>query len=121
MATFANLIDQARSPRKSDHGSWISSNVGSTARSRQSGRSQHEAVAAQAQIEALDEETARGKVESRGEKNLFKMTGEVPPTPMIGESMVLRIHFCTKTYRFDKRERDLYQEGRLATTVLDRQ
>lgn len=119
MATFTNLIDQARSPRKSDHGSWISINAGSTARSRQSGRSQHEAVAAQAQIEALDEETARGKVESRAEKNLFKMTGQVPPTPMIGESTVLRIQSCAKPCRFGKRGRDLHQDGRPATTVPD--
>lgn len=121
MATFTNLIDQARSPRKSDHGSWISSNAGSTARSRQSGRSQHEALAAQAQIEALDEETARGKVESRAEKNLFKMTGQVPPTPMIGESMLLCMHSRAKIYRFGKRGRHLYQNRRLATTVPDRQ
>ncbi|KAI4605727.1 hypothetical protein J4E80_010510 [Alternaria sp. BMP 0032] len=99
MATFTNLIDQARSPRKSDHGSWISSNAGSTARSRQSERSQHEAVAAQAQIEALDEETARGKVESRAEKNLFKMTGQVPPTPMIDSANEDDIYIRTEDLR----------------------
>ncbi|KAG9189338.1 hypothetical protein G6011_06206 [Alternaria panax] len=83
MATFTNLIDQARvsSPRKLKHASWTGSNVDSTARSRQSGRSQHDAAAAQARLEALDEETARGKMESRAEKNIFKLTGQIPPTP----------------------------------------
>ncbi|KAL1796646.1 hypothetical protein ACET3X_005186 [Alternaria dauci] len=83
MATFTNLIEQARvsSPRKSEHGSWTGSSFGSTAHSRQSGRSQNDAAAAQARLEALDEETARGKMESRAEKNLFKLTGQIPPTP----------------------------------------
>ncbi|KAI4956234.1 hypothetical protein J4E91_000445 [Alternaria rosae] len=106
MTTFVNLIDRARSPRKSDHGSWISSNVGSTARSRQSGRSQHEAVAAQAQIEALDEETARGKVESRAEKNLFKMTSQVPPTPIIDSTNENEIYI---------RREDLRRQCRIAS------
>ncbi len=105
MATFTNLIDQARvsSPRKSEHGSWTGSNVGSTARSRQSGRSQDDAVTAQAQLEALDEETARGKMESRAEKNLFKMTGQIPPTPTTGEYASMLLRPCTKHYRFCER------------------
>jgi hypothetical protein len=104
MATFTNLIDQARvsSPRKSDHESWGGSNVGSTARSRQSGRSQ-DAAAAQAQLEALDEETARGKMEARAEENLFKMTGQIPPTSTIGEHTALCPCTHTKLYRFRKR------------------
>lgn len=87
MATFTNLIDQARvsSPRKSEHGSWAGSNVGSATRPRQSGRSQYDAAAAQARLEALDEETARGKMESRAEESLFKLTGQIPPTPTAGK------------------------------------
>lgn len=88
IATFANFIEQSRvsSPRKSDqgHDSTAGSRRGSTARSRQSGRSQYSAAAVQAQLEALDEETARGKIESRSERNMFKMTGQVPPTPTTG-------------------------------------
>lgn len=104
MATFTNLIDQARvsSPRKS--GSWAGSNIGSTARSRQSGRSQHDAAAAQARLEALDEETARGKMESRAEKNLFKLTGHIPPTPKFADEDDVYI-----------RTQDLRQQCRIAS------
>jgi hypothetical protein len=79
-ATFTIPADHPRgsSPRRSDQGSTrtAGSNHGSTTRSRQSGRSYRSAAAAQAQLEALDEETVRAKVEARNEKNLFKMTGQ---------------------------------------------
>lgn len=59
----------------------------STTRSRQSERSHQSAVAAQAKLEALngDERTSRAKIEARSEVNLFKMTGQVPPTPLLSE------------------------------------
>ncbi|KAF2028149.1 hypothetical protein EK21DRAFT_70327 [Setomelanomma holmii] len=78
MTTLTNLMEQARaSPRKSDTGR-------STARSRHSERSTYSAIAAQTQLEAVgeDERTTRGKIESRTELNLFKMTGQVPPHPI---------------------------------------
>ena len=84
-ATFSNLMDQARvSPLRSEHSFTINSHPGSTTRSRHSGRSYHSAAGAQAQLEALDEKTSRGQIESRNEQRLFKMTGQLPPTPTIG-------------------------------------
>ncbi|KAH7065764.1 hypothetical protein BKA63DRAFT_454542 [Paraphoma chrysanthemicola] len=88
MTTLTNLMEQARaSPRKSDSGK-------STARSRYSERSNRSAAVAQAQLETVvgDERTTRGKIESRTELNLFKMTGQVPPTlfaDSIGKDEVL--------------------------------
>ncbi|KAF1942282.1 hypothetical protein EJ02DRAFT_502973 [Clathrospora elynae] len=75
-------MGQARgtSPRRSEHGSTL----GSTARSKQSERSQQSAMAVQAQLETLDELSVRGKIESRSERNLFKRTGQIPPTPITG-------------------------------------
>lgn len=87
MTNLADLMDQARgSPRKSDCGSATSRN-NSTARSRQSERSQFSATTAQARLESLDEDetTVRSRLESRTEKQLFKMTGQIPPTPTTGE------------------------------------
>lgn len=86
MTTLSGLMDQARgSPRKSDCSS-VPSRHGSTTRSRKSERSQRSATAAQAQLEALseDETTTRSQIESRTEKKLFKMTGQIPPTPTTG-------------------------------------
>lgn len=82
---LTTLMEESRaSSRKSDQGSTIAR---STTRSRHSERSQHSAAAAQAQLEALDEDerTSRAKIEARSEVNLFKMTGQVPPTPMMSE------------------------------------
>lgn len=82
---LATLMEESRAPsHKSDQGSIIAR---STTRSRHSERSQHSAVAAQAHLEALDEDerTSRAKIEARSEIKLFKMTGQVPPTPMLGE------------------------------------
>ena len=90
MTNLTDLMDQARgSPRKSDYGSGTSRH-NSTARSRQSERSQHSATAAQARLEALDEDetTLRSRIESRTEKQLFKMTGQIPPTPTEGEQQL---------------------------------
>jgi hypothetical protein len=87
MTNLTDLMDQARvSPRQSDYGS-IPSRHNSTARSRQSERSQRSAAAAQVRLEALDEDdtTLRSRIESRTEKQLFKMTGQIPPTPTTGE------------------------------------
>jgi hypothetical protein len=86
-ATFKE-VPRVSSPRKSDHGSTRTADShghSSTARSKQSERSRRSAVAAQAQLEALGEETVRGQVESRHERNLFKMTGQIPPTPTTGK------------------------------------
>jgi hypothetical protein len=90
MTALSSMMDQTRgSPRRSEHGSTMGK---STAQSRHSERSQHSATAAQAQLEALDEDdrTSRAKIESRGEKSLFKMTGQVPPTPIVGEYYIIR-------------------------------
>jgi hypothetical protein len=96
-----NLMDEARSsPRKSESGSAI---VGSTTRSKHSARSRQSASSAQAQLEALgdDERTSRGKIEARTERNLFKMTGQIPPTPI--ESKYCQIcwsnHVCANNNR----------------------
>jgi hypothetical protein len=89
MSTFTNIL---ASPRKSDQGSTSNSYHGSTARSRQSGLSQHSAAAAQAQLEELDEKTTRGRIEARSERNLFKMTGQVPPTPITGMHFIDAVH-----------------------------
>lgn len=84
MTNLADLMDQARgSPRKSEYSS-SNSRHNSTARSRQSDRSQRSAAVTQAQLEALDE-TLRSRIESCTEKNLFKMTGQIPPTPTTGK------------------------------------
>jgi hypothetical protein len=83
-ATFAD-VPRVSSPRRSDHGSTRTADShgrSSTARSKQSERSRRSAVAAQAQLESLGEETVRGQIESRHERNLFKMTGQIPPTPI---------------------------------------
>lgn len=58
----------------------------STVRSRQSEHSYRSATTAQAQLEALgkDETTTRSHIEARTEKKLFKMTGQIPPTPTTG-------------------------------------
>lgn len=87
MTTLSDLMDQARrSPRKSDYGS-VPSRHGSTARSRQPERSHRSAAAAQARLEALDEDetTLRSQIESRTERKLFKTTGQIPPTPTSGK------------------------------------
>jgi hypothetical protein len=79
------MEESRASPRKSDQGSTTAK---STTRSRHSERSHHSATAtAQAQLEVLDEDerTSRAKIEARGEAHLFKVTGQVPPTPMLGE------------------------------------
>ncbi|CAO2651519.1 Nn.00g040890.m01.CDS01 [Neocucurbitaria sp. VM-36] len=81
-ATFSNLMDQARvSPR------------------RHSGRSHHSAASAQAQLEALDEKTSRGQIESRNEQRLFKMTGQLPPTPTIGTANKDDVYIRTEDLR----------------------
>lgn len=95
MTTLTTLMEQARaSPRKSDQGSTTAK---STTRSRHSERSHHSTVAAQAQLEALeeDERTTRGKIESRTEMNLFKMTGQVPPTPILS-AYIERLHYTAQ-------------------------
>ncbi|KAF9691498.1 hypothetical protein EKO04_010276 [Ascochyta lentis] len=101
MTTLSSLMDQARgSPRKSDCGS-VPSQHGSTARSRQSEYSHRSATAAQAQLEALDEDetTTRSQIESRTEKKLFKMTGQIPPTPTTGTIDPERVFIRTEDLR----------------------
>ncbi|KAF2821327.1 hypothetical protein CC86DRAFT_359069 [Ophiobolus disseminans] len=80
---LSQLIEESR-----DKSSKLerSSTVGhSTNRSRHSQHDHHTAIAAQAKREALneDERTSRAKIEARSELTLFKMTGQVPPTPML--------------------------------------
>jgi hypothetical protein len=89
LATLSTMIDQARaSPRKSETGKSEtgSTRVKSTTRSKHSVRSQHSAKSSEAPVEGTDndERTSRAKIEARSERNLFKMTGQVPPTPMTG-------------------------------------
>ncbi|KAF1917397.1 hypothetical protein BDU57DRAFT_163648 [Ampelomyces quisqualis] len=90
IAALNGLLDQARgSPRKSD--------TSSTTRSKQSAPSHLGGQSAQAHPDTLvnDEWTSRAKIESRSERNLFKMTGQIPPTPIAnsigpGEVFILR-------------------------------
>jgi hypothetical protein len=89
LATLSTMMDQARaSPRKSETGKSEtgSTRVKSTTRSKHSVRSQHSAKSSEAPVEGTDndERTSRAKIEARSERNLFKMTGQVPPTPMTG-------------------------------------
>jgi hypothetical protein len=101
IAALNSLMDEARgSPRKSDTGS---ATVGSTTRSKYSARSRHSANSAQAQLEALgdDERTARGKMEARTEGNLFKLTGQLPPTPIASKSR----RICQSDYAYAKNSR----------------
>jgi hypothetical protein len=82
ITTLTSMMEQARaSPRKSETGSTV---IKSTTRSKHSVRSHHSANSAQAQLEALgnDERTSRAKIEARTEQNFFKMTGQIPPTPI---------------------------------------
>ncbi|KZM23871.1 uncharacterized protein EKO05_0011468 [Ascochyta rabiei] len=101
MTTLTSLMEQARgSPRKSDCGS-VPSRHGSTARSKQSEYSHRSATIAQAQLEALDEDgtTTRSQIESRTEKKLFKMTGQIPPTPTTGTIDPERVFIRTEDLR----------------------
>jgi hypothetical protein len=85
--TLPGVMEQVpSSPQKSNYGSTLSSRYGSTTRSRHSTRSHRSAAMAQPQLEALaaDERTSRGMIESRTERSLFKMTGQLPPTPIAG-------------------------------------
>jgi hypothetical protein len=85
--TLPGVMEQApSSPQKSNYGSTSSSRHGSTTCSRHSVRSHQSAVVARPQLEAVaaDERTSRGMIESRTERSLFKMTGQVPPTPIAG-------------------------------------
>jgi hypothetical protein len=86
MTTLSYLMDQARmSPRKSESSSMPSCR--GTSHSRYSEASHRSATAAQARLEALDQDTTvttRAQIESRTERKLFKMTGQIPPTPVTG-------------------------------------
>ncbi|KAJ4983231.1 hypothetical protein SVAN01_11288 [Stagonosporopsis vannaccii] len=99
--TLSGIMDQARgSPRKSDDGS-LPGRHRSSARSQQSERNHRTAAAAQAQLEALqdDERTTRSQIESRTERKLFKMTGQVPPTPTTGPIDPERVFIRTEDLR----------------------
>lgn len=73
MTGTSNLANPTRvSSRRSDYSS------------RHSERSQHSSAAAQAQWDSFDVKTTRGQIESRNEQKLFKMTGQLPPTPTTG-------------------------------------
>lgn len=78
MTTFTQLIEAARSPRKSDsHASSTASQRGSTARSRHSNRSQR---STEPPFED-NEVTSRAHIESRKEGKYFNMMGQTPPSP----------------------------------------
>jgi hypothetical protein len=120
MTTLSDLLDQARaSPRKPDYGS-VPSRHNSTARSRQSERSQRSAAAAQARLEALDEDesTLRSQIESRMEKKLFKMTGQIPPTPTTGKQHFTVIRLLRLTIiRCYRSRQSLHSDGGSARPV----
>ena len=86
VTTLSSLMGQARSSPRKSGASSMPSRHSSTVRSRQSERSYRSATTAQAQLEALgkDETTTRSHIEARTEKKLFKMTGQIPPTPTTG-------------------------------------
>ncbi|EUC48151.1 hypothetical protein COCMIDRAFT_88146 [Bipolaris oryzae ATCC 44560] len=106
-------MEQARvsSPIKSDRDSTVGSRRGSTSRSKQSGRSQQSAMTAQAQLEALDQKTARSEIESRSERNFFKMTGQIPPTPTTGHLNENDIYVRTEDLRSQCRATNTETEG----------
>ncbi|KAH7374391.1 hypothetical protein BKA66DRAFT_534274 [Pyrenochaeta sp. MPI-SDFR-AT-0127] len=80
----SNVLDQTHvSPLRSDHGSEGNGHDSAT-QSRQSERSQRNAATTQVQLEARDQRTTRGRIEARNERKLFKMTGQIPPTPTTG-------------------------------------
>lgn len=90
--TLHSLMDEARgSPRKSEHGSVVTR---STTRSRRSARSRTSAQSGQSQD---DERTSRGKMEARTEQSLFKLTGQVPPTPVMSECRQCFLHYASLT------------------------
>jgi hypothetical protein len=86
MTTLSYLMDQARMSSRKSESSSMPSRRG-TSHSRHSEASHRSATAAQARLEALDQDTTmttRAQIESRTERKLFKMTGQIPPTPVTG-------------------------------------
>jgi hypothetical protein len=81
MTNLTGLMQQARSsPQKSDQG------IRSTTQSKHSALSRQSANSVYAQLDTpeRDERTSRGKIEARTEMHMFKMSGQVPPTPIAG-------------------------------------
>jgi hypothetical protein len=92
MSNLTGLMEQARaSPHKSEQG------ANSTTRSKQSARGRRSAKSGQVQpgVVEVDERTSRARIESRVEKSLFKMTGQVPPTPIAGSYSQSYVSRCT--------------------------
>lgn len=110
VAELTNLMEQkiASSVYKAEYGSIAGSSHASTTRSRRSARSQQSAAAAQAQLEAFDELTARGEIESRSERSLFKMTGQIPPSPADGKYMTLVLQCCYSKMVGGLKENEVY-------------
>ncbi|KAL6704214.1 hypothetical protein ACN47E_008471 [Coniothyrium glycines] len=100
MTTLSSLVDHARtSPRKSESSTAANSQRGSTAQSRYSSRTQHNTTTTQAQLEVFEEKTSRGRIESRSERNFFKLTGQVPPTPTDGTNNEDDVYIRTEDFR----------------------
>jgi hypothetical protein len=93
MSNLTGLMEQARaSPHKSEQA------ANSTTRSNQSARGHYSAKSPQVQCEMVevDERTSRAKIESRVERSLFKIAGQVPPTPIAGSCSSSYISSCTE-------------------------
>lgn len=122
LSALSNLMDQARmSPRKSGQFSSMPTRRG-TSRSKHSEASHCSATAAQARLEALDQDTAvttRAQIELRTERKLFKMTGQVPPTPIAGmrPQMLLLLNQATNSCRYCRHRQRLHQISRLASAM----
>lgn len=120
MTTLSNLMDQARmSPRKSHQSASMPSRRGTT-HSKHSEASYHSATAAQAQLEALDAGTmltTRAQIESRTERKLFKMTGQIPPTPMTGMYLHSLSVQETNCRRYRRRRQCIYSIAGPSRTV----
>lgn len=81
--------ERISSPRKEGYGPTRGGYNSATARSKLSERKDQAVAATLAMLEGVDEETNRAKIEALSEKKLFKLTGQVPPTPTTGKSMTV--------------------------------
>lgn len=83
-----NLTNTERilSPRKSGYVSIKSGYNSASASSKPADHRELAVAAALAMLEGFDEGTNRARIEARSEKKLFKLTGQVPPTPTTGKS-----------------------------------
>lgn len=110
-----NLMEEARgSPRKSEHGSVITR---SSTRTKRSVRSRGSAQSGQMPPEGQenDQRTMRGRIEAQTEQNLFKMTGQVPPTPIASECQQWSTNlYISNVDRLGRPARGAYRDTRFA-------